>query len=613
MPASTGSLWPKSSAQTTRRFTLATHEVSHTSVRVVSLDPAPRSSARRLAGAGLLFALAFLALAGARPLNVPDEGRYAEVAREMLVTGDPVTPRLDFVPFLDKPPLFYWLDGVGLRLFGATPFGARFATALLGALGCLLVLAAGARLSGWRAGLLGAVVLAATPLWYGGAQYVNHDLAVAVWITASTLALAVGLLETGRSRLGWLLAGGVASGLALLTKGLIGVVFPFGIAGLWLLSTRRLRLVAWLVPTGLLAIAVAAPWYLACQRANPEFFHYFFVTQHFERFTGNGFNNPMGPAFYLVVLPLGLLPWTAALPAAMARAWRAWRADRSDARGDLLLLLWPVVVVVFFSIPTSKIVGYVFPAIPPLAMLLGRFWDDALSGRAVRQRWLVAGTGSSLAAVGVAAAALPWILPLVDRRQPPTPPWAAALLVLTGLLLVALAALVTAALRSGAARRVMILLAASSAVLVTGLLPAVPGVIQDGSRRLAARIRALQREGDVVVAYRRYAYDLPFLLDRQAPLIVVAEWDDPAIAREDSWRRELWLGRTSHPEAKDWLIAPDELPARCGPGARCFVLARAADVAPLQTALGLEVLEAEGRTVLLASPVIAARAVATGR
>ena len=148
----------------------------------------------------------------------------------------------------------------------------------------------------------------------------NHDLAVATWITAATLALAVGLLAAGRARLRWLLVGGGAAGLALLTKGLIGVVFPFGIAGLWLLLTRRARQVPWLVPAGLVALAVAAPWYLACQRANPDFFHYFFVTQQLERFAGKGFNNPAGPAVYLLVVPLGMLPWTPFLPEGRLRS-----------------------------------------------------------------------------------------------------------------------------------------------------------------------------------------------------------------------------------------------------------------------------------------------------
>ncbi|HET9553435.1 MAG TPA: glycosyltransferase family 39 protein [Anaeromyxobacteraceae bacterium] len=568
-------------------------------------ENAPRPSALRLAAASVLLALAFLALAGARPLNVPDEGRYAEVAREMVVTGDYVTPRLDFVPFLDKPALFYWLDAAGIRLFGATPFGARFATALLGALGCAAVLAAGARLSGRRAGLLGAVVLAATPLWYGGAQYVNHDLAVAAWITAATLALAAGLLGAGRARAGWLLAGGVASGLALLTKGLIGVLFPFGVVGLWLLAARRWRLVPWLVPAGLVALAVAAPWYLACQRANPDFFHYFFVTQHFERFTGKGFNNPTGPAFYLLVVPLGLLPWTAALPSAVDRAWRACRADRTDARGDLLLLLWPILVVAFFSIPRSKIVGYVLPAIPPLAMLLGRWWDERLDAPPEPRRGLALGTAIPLALLGAGAAAVPWVLPLVDRSQPPAPAWAAALLVATGLALVILAALAWRAHREGAARRALLVQALASAVLIAGLLVAVPGVVRDGTRGLAARIEALRRDGDAVLAYRRYPYDLPFLLDLRAPLPVVEDWDDPAIAREDSWRRELWLGRGWRPESQAWLVKPEALSERCGPGARCFVVARERDVAALRASLGLEELAREGRLVLLASPAAA--------
>jgi 4-amino-4-deoxy-L-arabinose transferase-like glycosyltransferase len=360
------------------------------------------------------------------------------------------------------------------------------------------------------------------------------------------------------------------------------------------------------VAPGLVALAVAAPWYLACQRANPDFFHYFFVTQQLERFAGKGFNNPTGPAFYLLVVPLGMLPWTPALPAAIGRAWRAWRADRSDARGDLLLLVWPVVVVAFFSIPRSKIVGYVLPALPPLAMLVGRFWDEAL-GAAVRRRALAAATAGALLALGAALAALPWLAPALDRRAPPVPGWTGALLLAAGLALLGLAALAWVALRAGAARRAVVAIAAGSAVLLAAALPAIPALVQDGSGRLATRIRALRREGDAVVASGRYVYDLPFLLDARAPVTVVARWDDPAIAREDSWRRELWLGRGWHPAARAWLVQPEELPARCGEGARCFVVARQGDVPALQASLGLEVLETEGRLALLASPAIAAR------
>jgi hypothetical protein len=142
-------------------------------------------------------------------------------------------------------------------------------------------------------------------------------------------------------------------------------------------------------------------------------------------------------------------------------------------------------------------------------------------------------------------------------------------------------------------------------VLISGLLVAVPGVVHDGTRHIAARIEALRRDGDAVLAYRRYPYDLPFLLDARTPLAVVEDWDDPAIAAEDSWRRELWLGRGWRPESQAWLVKPEALPGRCGPGARCFVVAREKDATALRASLRLEELEREGRLVLLASPAAA--------
>ena len=164
-----------------------------------------------LVAAGVLLAW-FLAFVGARPLTVPDEGRYAEVAREMVVTGDWVTPRLNGVPFLDKPPLFYWMEALAFSAFGVHPWTARLPLALMGTLGSLLVLLAGARLYGRRAGFLAAAVLAVSPFYYGASQYVNHDLTVAVWITAALLSFAAALPADGAWRPGWLLAGCASAG-----------------------------------------------------------------------------------------------------------------------------------------------------------------------------------------------------------------------------------------------------------------------------------------------------------------------------------------------------------------------------------------------------------------
>lgn len=552
----------------------------------------------RRAGAligGALFLGWFLAFTGARPLNVPDEGRYAEVAREMVVWGDWVTPRLDGVPFLDKPPLFYWMAALGFRAFGVHVWTARLVPALMGSLGCLLVFLAGVRLHGRRAGLLAAVVLAVSPFYFGASLYVNHDLAVAVWIAGAVLAFAVALPAAGRWRPAWFLAGCAAAGLAVLTKGLVGIVFPFGVAGPWALATRRWNRVAWpaLAAGAVLLGALVLPWVIAAQAANPDFLHYFFVTQHFERFTGRTFNNPAGPAFYLVVLAAGLLPWTPLLPAAVRQAVAAFRRDRSDGGADLLLLLWPALVVVFFSIPRSKLAGYVAPAVPPLALLLGRWWDQVLQKTGDPPRSLRV-SGWLMVAVAIALGAAP----LLPARVLPAA--AAARLAAAGLASLAAASVALGALRRGHLGLCFAGHAGFAAAFCAGVLLAVPEVVRDGTGPLAERMRPLLRPGDVVASYRRYYYDLPLLLDRRDPIVVADDWDDPAIPATDNWRRELWLGLRREPRAASWLVSPARLGVLCGGEARCFVLAPRRALPELER-LGLAAVAENGDQVLAAS------------
>jgi 4-amino-4-deoxy-L-arabinose transferase-like glycosyltransferase len=547
--------------------------------------------------------LAFLLGTGLRPYNVPDEGRYGEVAREMLRSGDLVTPRLDGVPFLDKPPLLYWLEAASFRTFGVHPWSARLVTALLGFLGCALVLAAGTRLYGPRAGALAAIVLAANPLWYGGSQYVNHDVAVATWISAALLCFAVGDREEGRARWRWLMGGYVAMGLALMTKGLIGVVLPLGTLGLWILATRHWQALrrGHLLAGSALTLAIAVPWHAIAQRANPQLLHYLFVVQHFQRFTSGGFNNQIGPLFYPAMLAAGLLPWTPLLPGAIGRAWRAFRADRVAGRTDLLLLVWPLVVVVFFSIPRSKIVGYVLPAVPALALLLGRHLDAVLEERAPLRRPLAV-AAALMALLGAAVVGAP-----LTGRVPGLAGTPAALAVGTGLGLLGAAALVVVARRRGAPRLAIGAMAGFTCLLAAGLLAVAPAVTRDSTLPLVERIRPLLRDGDRVACWGRYFYDLPLYLDRREPVVVATRWDDPEIPRRDTWQRELWLGREWDPRGREWLVSPEELAATCGAGgARCLIVAKGRDLPAVQAAMPLDVVAEANGAVLLASRAVVA-------
>ena len=353
-----------------------------------------------------LLALWLVFSAGLRPLLVPDEGRYATVALEML-RGDPLVPTLNGLPFFHKPPLMYWIDIAAMQLFGATAFAARCAS-ILGAwlMGAALLLA----LRRWhdaRTATLALVALATAPFFFIAAQYANHDMLVGGLITVAVFALVRALDAGPKPALGWLVGAWVACALALLSKGLIGVVLPALVVGPWLLAQRRWRDVLRLLhPLGLVAfVLVAAPWLVAMQLRYPGFYDYFIVEQHFRRFEQSNFNNVHPFWFFVVVLPLLTLPWSGWLALGARRVWRV----APPMAG--LYVWWIAAVVGFFSLPSSKLVGYVLPALAPWCALIAMaIVAAARSARAVR---VVSGVAAALCLGTVLA--LAWQAPGSNR------------------------------------------------------------------------------------------------------------------------------------------------------------------------------------------------------
>lgn len=316
-----------------------------------------------------LLALWLVALAGWRPVALPDEGRYGGVAYEMLSDGHWWTPTLFGLPYFHKPPLMYWIDRAAMALLGPTPLALR-AAPLLGAwlLGWALWIEVRARhgLDDARQALAWLAVL---PLFYLGAQYANHDMLVAGWMSLAIVS-ARRAFSTERMQLGWLCAAWAAMALAVLSKGLIGIVLPGLVVLPWLIVQRRWRAVAQtLHPAGLVVFAVTAlPWMLLMQQRYPGFFDYFIIEQHFHRYTEARFNNAQPIWFFLAVLPLATLPASLRLFGALRRGgFELW---------------WIVVIVGFFSLPRSKLVGYVLPALLPLAVLLWQAWQGRRGARA---------------------------------------------------------------------------------------------------------------------------------------------------------------------------------------------------------------------------------------
>lgn len=325
-----------------------------------------------------------LATAWMRPLMAPDEGRYGGVALAMLHSGDWLVPRLDGLPFFHKPPLFYWIGAAAMSIAGPVEWAARLPSVLGGAAAAAALFLFLRRWSTVRLALLSTVVLVTTPFFFLGAQFANLDMLVAGCISATVLLAAGAALAREREE-PWraLLAGAwLFAATGLLAKGLIGLVLPAMVIAIWCAATRRLgalRLALWL-PGWAVLLAVAGPWFVAMQLRYPEFFDYFVVTQHFRRFASSGFNNEHGFWFYLPVLAGLTLPWFAwvFVPRGSDDATNDAAARHRQPDIDRLMWIWLAVIVVFFSLPRSKLVGYVLPALPPLAYLIAQ---RVLAGR----------------------------------------------------------------------------------------------------------------------------------------------------------------------------------------------------------------------------------------
>ncbi|KLN56764.1 ArnT family glycosyltransferase [Variovorax paradoxus] len=321
-----------------------------------------------------------MATAWVRPLMAPDEGRYAGVALQMLYSGDWLVPRLDGLPFFHKPPLFYWIGAGAMALAGPVEWAARLPSILGAVVAAATLFLFLRRWSTVRLALLSTVVLVTTPFFFLGAQFANLDMLVAGCITGTVLLAAGAVLARERDE-PWraMLAGAyLLAAAGLLAKGLIGAVLPAGVLLAWCAVTRKtaaLRLAAWL-PGWAVLLAVAGPWFVAMQMRYPEFFDYFVITQHFRRFASSGFNNEHPFWFYLPVMAGLTLPWFGWL--LVPRRKEAQPAGRRLCDVDWLMWIWLAVIVAFFSMPRSKLIGYVLPALPPLAYLIAQ---RVLAGR----------------------------------------------------------------------------------------------------------------------------------------------------------------------------------------------------------------------------------------
>jgi 4-amino-4-deoxy-L-arabinose transferase-like glycosyltransferase len=375
-----------------------------------------------LLGALLIIALAAIHFYGASnaPLTEPDEARYAELGREMLESGDWITPQLNYVKYFEKPPLVYWATAASFAALGVNELAARLPSLLSGFATIALTVALAARMYGVSTALLTLPIIAVGPLFGFMTENLVLDMSLTFFMTLTMVAVWRGFgAAPGRGR-AWYRLGYAALAGAVLVKGPVAAVLAVASAVLFLAVHGGWRAVRPLFDWrgAALALALVAPWFIAVSWRNPEFVHFFVVEQHIARYlwtTEHG--EPMW--FFLPVLPLALAPFGLALvfdPLLL----RAALAPRSWSVPTRFLVIWAGVIVGFFSLSTSKLLTYVLPALPPLAILTARalllgIAEGRTAGLA-RVAWLflLGGPVMSLCGVILPMAALHWRIELLS-------------------------------------------------------------------------------------------------------------------------------------------------------------------------------------------------------
>ncbi|MDH4162014.1 MAG: glycosyltransferase family 39 protein [Nitrospirota bacterium] len=507
----------------------------------------------------LFLALFFGILLGSRPLSVPDEGRYVEIPREMVVSHDWLTPRLNSVKYFEKPPLFYWIEAMLIRLFGLSEWSVRLGPALLALFGCLAVFFAGSRMFGRLTGIFSAIILATSMLYFALSRLITLDMPVSVLLTAALLSFLAATREpAGRTRVLFFRGFYAFAGLAVLTKGLIGIVFPGMIIFSWMLVTGEWRLLRsmHLLSGSVIFFAIAAPWHILVGRANPEFFDFYFVREHFQRYLTKVHHHYKPFWFFIPVVLGGLFPWSAFLVQAVRDALPATWKDRRQHKETLFLLLWAALIFLFFSASSSKLIPYILPVLPPLALLIGKYLADAVErGRT--------GLRAGFNAFLVMSALIAVVLGALPFRRPDVAPSEIA-----PYLMIMIAVLASGAFGAWYLwknRRLLPALAATAATAVlfmTTVSAAVPQVNAKSNKSLALEIRKRLGPDDEIVHYRNYYQDLPVYLERRMTIV--------------DWRGELDFGMAIE-NTSGWMIDEAELWKRWQGPRRIFLAAGTRD------------------------------------
>ena len=545
----------------------------------------------RKRAAAFLFVLAFASFLflfklGDRPLRNPDEGRYAEIAKEMVETGDWVEPRLYGIDYLRKPPLLYWLVAGSFKVFGFTEFAARLVPALFGILGVAAGFWFAREVFGLKSAFFAALMLAANAWYLQVGRYLLIDM-VFTFFTVAGLYCFYLAAEKGRTAPALFFY--VCAAMAFLSKGVVALVIP-GISILaYLLALRRARAVWPRMRPGwgiAIFLFLTLPWFVAVAKRQPEFLKFFFYHEHLKRFVSAQFEHQESWYFYLWVIPAVFMPWT--LFFEPLRKAFSFPADAARP-ARFFLLIASAGIVFFYSLSRTKLPTYILPAVPLLTILLADGWCRwETAGMNAARRWAAA---PLFLLLFVAFAALIGAGRVNYLGEPLTPGIIFQIRLLAGILIASSAAGLKA-VRAGSVRRLflsMLLALGAGSIPVFFLMKAVSADYT--TRPFAESLRARLRPGDEVFIYDQPGafYDFRFYLN--APVKLAGLEGELKLAPDGG-------------EAGKIAVPKDRFKKMLAGGGKIYCLMRQSDFSELEPALRarLRVMSEDRRKVLVESP-----------
>jgi 4-amino-4-deoxy-L-arabinose transferase-like glycosyltransferase len=489
------------------------------------------STARQLTLLLLAAAALFFAALGHLPLLEPDEGRNAEVAREMLVTHDYITPHYDSLPYLDKPAFFFWLVAGSFKVMGITEFAARFPSALMAAATMMLTWLLGRRMFSGNLSWKAAIIFATSPLVISFSRTVIFDMTLCFLVTVAFWAFWEAEQQPAE-RLRWDCLAFASMGVAAITKGPVGFLLPlFTLAAFYAARGRfrELKHVRWAAGWGVL-LATALPWFIMVSVRNPFFPKYAFWQESLLRFATASSHRSGGIMYYIPVFLAGAFPWSFFVLFAGGNRWRHWRLLRTETYTAHLFLLCEVATIfVFFSISRSKLPGYFLPAMPAVALLMAWVWQDVESS--VRPPDWLTGGFATLMLIGLLVAASPQLLHIrairleglhkvphrVFNALPASLQLSGGILLVLGFLGRSLSHRISG---PRLARTAFLLLALTTPLLILRWLrPIQEYVAENSSRDLARAILASPQRNMTVIGYYYFRTGLPFYMQRSVGLV----------------------------------------------------------------------------------------------